>query len=312
MLEVLIPIIGLVIALGVLIRGADIFAGGASALGGGLGMKRPTARVLVGLGAVLPQIAVAIAASRMGNADIVLAYGIGLQIALLCFVHAATVLFGGTRTREHDLSKSELPFFAFGMVLTIFSLFDGVIDRLESVLLLSIGLVYLAHLFLRAHEEGKLRSEAKPAIRIHTIGFMVGGLIALGFGAKISIDMIERLGGVFMLPVSFLALIVLAFGTAFPHMVHAVRGVREADRMIVPDSFLGTSTIGLLFMIGIPGFSQTLITDKATLALGLPFMIVLSLVVGILGLTARSMRWEGVALLMLYAFFIVKLVIFLL
>jgi cation:H+ antiporter len=311
-MEIIIPILGLLVALAVLVRGADVFVDGATALGGALGMSSFAIGVLiVGFGTSLPEFASSFAAVLQGSTDIAIANVVGSNITNVLLIVGLTTIIGGAIYIKQDLLKTELPVFFIATTHVVFSLRDGVIDRLESVLLLGTFAAYVWYLFVESRNGTSEGQDQRPPIRMQSIGFIIGGLAALILGAKISVDMIERLGEALSIPVGLISITVLAIGTSLPELFVSVRAALRKEVDLAIGNIFGSNAFNALFVIGIPGLLMPLTADTITMELGLPVMIAASLILVIAGLSTRIMRWEGIMMLMFFAFFIAKLTVYL-
>jgi cation:H+ antiporter len=310
-MEILIPIIGLILGLVVLVRGADIFVDGATSIGRSLGMSQFIVGVLiVGFGTSLPEFASSFAAALGGATDIAIANVIGSNITNVLLIVGLTTIIGGTLYIKQDLIQTELPVFFIATTHVVFSLRDGVIDRLEAALLLSTFGAYVWYLLAQSGDKDG-DGAARPPIRMHSIGYIIGGLAALIVGAKISVNMITELGELLAIPVGLISITVLAIGTSLPELFVSVRAALRNELDLAIGNIFGSNAFNALFVLGIPGILMPLQADTITMELGLPVMIAASLILVIAGLSRRIMRWEGIMMLMFFAFFIIKLAVYL-
>jgi cation:H+ antiporter len=306
-MEVLVPIIGLIIALAVLARGVDIFTGGAKSLGSAFGMGARTIDVLVvGFGSSLPVLVVSLTALLQGSSDIALAYVVGSNIANILLILGISAFALGTLHVKADRDGTGITVFVLATVFMVLMLQDGVVDRLEALFLLGSCVAYVWHL-RDGGEEGTI---IRPSIRIQSVGYVIGGLAAIVVGALISIDMIGRLGTLLDVSLGLLALTVLAFGTTLPSLIGAIRSARHNDHALVIGSILSAHVFNTFFIIGILGMVTALTTDAVTVKVGLPILVASSLMVVIFAQVMRIGRFEGMMLLILFGYFLAKLIPF--
>ena len=61
-------------------------------------------------------------------------------------------------------------------------------------------------------------------------------------------------------------------------------------------------------VIGVSGLISPLVADKVVMGIGISVLIVASAILFINGLAKQVMRWEGMIMLLLFGFFIIKLI----
>lgn len=311
MLDILVPALGLLLGLAFLVRGADLAISGAKKIGTALGMSPLMVGVLiVGVGTALPELVTSLIATISGHTDVAVATVVGSNIVNILLVLGLSALVGRQLVLRENTSLREISAFAFASTLLVFVLVDGVIDTTDALLFLGVGGAYCGHVFRMSRARSE-ESTRETALQGHLIGFVVGGLALLALGAKISIDTLTQLGFVFAIPPGIIAITVLAVGTSLPELVVSVRAAYRGENEIALGNILGSNVFNTLFVLGISGLIAPLSPDVLTQELGIPVMVVASVFLFALGISKQVLRWEGIAMLLLYAFFVAKLVIYL-
>jgi len=125
-------------ALYVLVRGADLFVEGAKRIGAHFGMTSFAIGVLiVGLGTSLPELASSLAAVLAGSTEIVIANAVGSNITNILLIVGLLAMLGGPVVINKNLLKTELPIFSIATIHFIASVYDGMIDLIEALLLVA-------------------------------------------------------------------------------------------------------------------------------------------------------------------------------
>jgi cation:H+ antiporter len=312
MIEIIAPIITLCIALFILIKGADAFIDGAKDVGASLGMSSFAIGVLiVGMGTSLPEFASSFAAALQGSTEIVIANVVGSNITNILLIVGIVALVGGTIRVKKDLLVSELPVFFIATTHFLLALWDGVIDRVEAFLLLGTFLAYLWYLFVEsADDHPDAVSVVRPKLERKSVMLIVFGLVGLLVGAKYSVDMIVEIGTLLSVPVAFLSITVLAIGTSLPELLVSLKAVLKKEHELGIGNIFGSNVFNMLLVVGVPGVLMQLQADAIVMTLGLPVLLAASLILFVAGLSKRIMRWEGIMMVMFFAFFIVKLTAF--
>lgn len=304
----------LLVALFALIRGADTFVVGATQIGASLGMSKFAIGVLiVGFGTSFPELASSVAAIIQNSPEIVVANAVGSNITNILLVVGLIVIIGGKIVIKRDLIKSELPIFFIATTHFIAMIYDGVVDRLESVLLVATFGAYIWYLFGEAEDEDKvdLKKEGrKPGLEAKSLAFFVIGLVAVLAGAQYAIEMVINLGTALSIPVEVISIAAIALGTSLPELFVALKAVRNGDGEIAIGSIFGSNAFNILMVVGIPGLFMALPASEVVTSLGLPILLAASAIFFVNGLARQVMRWEGLMMIIFFAFFLLKLVQF--
>jgi cation:H+ antiporter len=83
---------------------------------------------------------------------------------------------------------------------------------------------------------------------------------------------------------------------------------KEVDLAI--GNIFGSNAFNILLVVGIPGLIAPLVAGEVVMELGLVVMLAASLILFVNGLARQVQKWEGVMMILFFAFFIVKLVEF--
>ena len=305
----------LLAALFVLIRGADTFVVGASQIGSSLGMTPFAIGVLiVGFGTSFPELASSVAAVLQNSPEIVVANAVGSNITNILLVVGFIVLLSGKIVIKRDLIKSELPIFFIATAHFTAMIYDGVVDRVESLLLVGTFAAYIWYLFADAEDEDNvdLQKEQgrRPRLQAKSLAFFALGLIAVVTGAHYAIEMVINIGGALDVPVEIISIAAIALGTSLPELFVAIKSVQRGEGELAIGSIFGSNAFNILLVVGVPGLFATLIAGPVVVELGLPILLAASAIFFVNGLARQINRWEGAMMLLFFAFFAIKLVAF--
>lgn len=304
----------LLVALFVLVKGADYFIEGAKELGASLGMSSFVIGVLiVGFGTSLPELASSIAAAIQGATEIVVANAVGSNITNILLVVGLLATIGGRIVIKRDLIKTELPVFFIATVHFVAVIFDGQVDRIEALLLLGTFAAYMWYLFYEAGNGDRVkltRGGKRTHIEPRTLLFLGGGLIAVLVGAKYTVDAVTALALGFSVPIGLVSITAIALGTSLPELFVTVRAARTGQGELAIGNIFGSNAFNILMVIGLPALITPLVVGEVVLQLGLPILVAASLIFFVSGLARQIMRWEGMMMLIFFAFFLTKLFAF--
>ncbi|NBD73995.1 calcium/sodium antiporter [Patescibacteria group bacterium] len=322
MFELLFWVVVFAVALGVMVKGADLFLSGAERIGLDLGFSPFVIGVfVVGVGTSLPELTSGIVALIEGAPEIVTANAVGSNVTNIFLVGGIIAVLGGKIAITRNLLDAELPFFVISTSLFLAVAFDGEVTFVEALMLAATYAVYLSYLFstdVRGEHDLVIEAEEKVIKRErrllkylpHGTSFLLAlaGLGALVLGAKFVVDAVVALAAILGLTTGVIAMIAIALGTSLPEVSVSVRALQTGKFAVALGNLFGSNAFNVLLAVGIPGLFATLPLGPSTFAVGVPMLAVASVIYLVIGLAQKMYRWEGVLFLILYLFFVLKLV----
>ena len=305
----------LVGALYVLVRGADLFVEGAKRIGAHFGMTSFAIGVLiVGLGTSLPELASSLAAVLAGSTEIVIANAVGSNITNILLIVGLLAMLGGPVVINKNLLKTELPIFSIATIHFIASVYDGMIDRIEALLLVGTLSAYLWYLFSpsnTAKEEMEVSDqEGKSKVAVKDVVFVVLGIAAVLLGAHYTVEMAVNIATGLAIPLGLVSIGAIAIGTSLPELFVSLQAIKNKEVDLAIGNIFGSNAFNILLVVGLPGLIAPLVAGEVVMELGLVVMLAASLILFVNGLASQIQKWEGVMMLLFFAFFMVKLVQF--
>lgn len=307
-------VVYLAFAMFALVRGADTFVTGAKQMGAALGMSRFAIGVLiVGFGTSLPELASSIAAALDGATEIVIANAVGSNIANILLIVGILATFGGRVVIKRDLIKTELPIFFIATVHFLAAIYDGHVDRLEAVLLVGTFAAYMWYLFVEARSEDSVELQSagrRPHLQGKSVAFIIIGVAAVLIGAHYTVEMVVNIAGLMSVPLGLVTIAAIAIGTSLPELFVSLQAIKSGESELAIGNIFGSNAFNMLIVVGIPGLLTPLIADKVVMNLGLQILLAASAIFFVNGLARQIMRWEGMMMLLFFAFFLMKLASF--
>jgi len=324
-------IIIFIAALIVLVKGADWLLDGAEKIGVAVGFSPFVVGVLlVGIGTSFPELVSSIAAVIKDVPEVVVANVVGSNIANILLVIGFAAIIARNLTVTKSLIDLDLPLVALSTVLFLGVVVDGVISPYEAGILILGYIIYFFYTVRSQHDEAADREDivdvippprykktiAKPEtvqilrtpeMVLRNIGLLVIGGIALTIGAKYLIDSVIALSEILAIGTGTIALVAVAFGTSLPEVVVSIKAARQQKNEMVLGNVLGSNVFNVLVVVGIPGLFGGLHLDENTFYIGLPVMIVATILFIISGISRRIHNFEGMMYILIYILFITKL-----
>jgi cation:H+ antiporter len=293
-----------------------MFIDSASALGVRMGMSPFVIGVLiVGMGTSLPEFASSIAAVLSDAPEIVVANVVGSNITnILLIVGLMALLSHRVITIRRDLLRTELPLFVIATTHFVFIISDGVITRLEALLLLGTFAAYLWYIISEPSNadefEGQDDAKAAHARLSWTLVFLVVGLGAVVAGAHFTVASAIMIATILEIPLGIVSILGIAIGTSLPELVVSLQALKTGAADLAIGNIFGSNAMNMLFVAGFPALFWTLQADEVVMGIGIHILVAASVIFLIHGLSRRLMRWEGLMLLLFFVFFVIQLFTF--
>ncbi len=264
-MEIVIQIGLLILGFVMLIKGADWFVGGASTLADKLGIPQLVIGLtIVAMGTSAPEAAVSISAALKnteGNDSAAIAIGnvVGSNIMNILLILGITAVITAVAVQTSTL-KYELPFLLAVTVL-LFGLgyFDGVVTRIDGIILWACFILYLLYL-LRMAKKGQASLEEAETVNsgpLVLLLLLVGGAACIIIGSNITVDAATELARIFGMSERLIGLTIVAFGTSLPELITSTTAAIKKKADIAVGNIVGSNVFNILFVIG----TTALLTD---------------------------------------------------
>jgi cation:H+ antiporter len=300
-------------ALYVLLKGSDLFVERSKKVGESIGISPFVTGVLfVAFGTSLPELATSVVAVFQGATTIVLANVVGSNITNILLIIGLLATIGGSMMVSKDLVKNGLPAFFISASLFLLLIFDGTVDVVDALLLLAVFGAYLWHLLVGSkHDDSFLAKETKPPFQFKELGLIFLGLAGVIVGAHFAVDMTVNIATAFAVPLTIISIIAIAMGTSLPELFVSIHAFKKGEIDLALGNIYGSNVFNILIVLGIPALIVPLVADEIIMQVGIPIMVVATIIAFVCGLMRKIKRWEGIAMLALFVFFLFKLTMFL-
>ncbi len=299
----LVDIILFVVALSVLVYASDRFIAAAESIGLSLGISPFIIGVtIVAFGTSLPELATSVASVFAGNSQIVIGNVIGSNITNVLLVLGLTAFIGRDIILDIDVMDVDMPLLVVSAFFLYFVISDLCVTTLEAILFL----VALGLFLYNSIGSVTGNSEEKTKVSPMTYLIVVISGIFVFLGAKFTIVAISHISEAFGVGQDVIALTAVALGTSLPEVMVSIAAARRGKHAIAVGNVLGSNIFNTYAVTGIPALMSTIVIPPNTIQFSAPFMVFVSLIFAFMCVTKRISRWEGVTLLLLYAFFLAE------
>ena len=246
--EVIVLIVGFVM----LVKGADWFVDGASAIARRFGIPQMViALTVVAMGTSAPEVAVGLSAAFRGNADITIGSIVGSNILNILIILGVSAV-----ATDLDVARStirmEIPFMlaVTGGLLLLGT--DGAVGAGNGIVLLLLFGGYLFYLYRMAKKGGEEPAEAvldQPVKRC--VGMTVVGLVLIIWGSSITVNMASDIAREFGMSERLIALTIVSMGTSLPELFTSVNAALKGNADIAIGNIVGSNIFNILFIVGL-------------------------------------------------------------
>ena len=317
-----------ILSLAILVKSADWFVESSEKIG--LALKISPfiiGMTIVAIGTSFPELASSIAATLKGATEIVAANTVGSNIANILLIVGLSAVAARVLIVRRSLIDLDAPLLGVATFLFIFVMWDKEIVFGEGILLIFGFLIYLLYTIFHSREKEEETPEAAEVLpsrverreieaKIEKIPeklnfkvflFLILGMAGLAVGANYTIEAMLKISDILKIATSLVAITALAIGTSLPELVVSIQAASKKKYEIALGNIFGSNVFNILLVAGIPALIRPLVVDELTFRIGLPFLVIATLLFIISGISRRIHIWEGAMYLLLYILFIIKL-----
>lgn len=311
-MDFVIQVLLLVAGFGMLVKGADWFVEGASAIADRFGIPQ----IIIGLtivafGTSAPEAAISISAALKGNAGLTIGNVIGSNILNILLILGITSLITTLKLQKSTM-KYEIPYV---IVVTVLLLVLGIsgnqVGRVDGLILWIFMILFLVYLFRMAKKgeaviEEPENGEPMGGFKMLLLTVVGGALIILG--SDVTVDSATKLAEMFGLSERLIGLTIVAFGTSLPELITSVTAGIKGKADIAIGNIVGSNIFNILFVVG----TAALITPVA-FASNFVFDSIVAIAAAVLLLLCvikdqKLKRMGGIIMLIGYAAYFVYLI----
>ena len=323
-------IIILIVGFFLLIKGADFFVEGSSAVAKRLRIPSMIiGMTIVAMGTSLPECAVSVTASLTGNNTLAISNAIGSNIFNLLVVCGVCSLFVPLAVQKSTLQKEfPLSIFCAGLLLLLGYL-GMTLGHIDGIILIIIFAGYLLWMIqsarnarnqtfadedsdtagsktsLSAEEIEQVASNINLLPAWKCIIFILGGMIAIKYGGDFVVNGASTIASSLGLSQTLIGLTIIAMGTSLPELVTSIVAAKKDEVDMAVGNVIGSNIFNILLVLGVAaaispvGFIMENMIDIA-------FLILISVITLVFAWTSKEInRKEGIIMLLLYAVYMV-------
>ncbi len=322
--EVLLAVVMLVLGFVFLIKGADFFVEGSSAIA--RKFRVPPLIIgmtIVAMGTSLPELSVSVSASIKGSNALAVSNAVGSNLFNLMVVLGASAVISKMSV-TNDVLRRDFPFSIFCEALLLgLGIIEMKISRTDGGILLVIFVIFL---FIMVKTAMSARKESLQAESVNgasglndettgenpedipilkNILFIIGGAVAIKFGGDWVVSGATTIALAIGISENLVGLTIVACGTSLPELVTSMVAAKKNELDMAVGNVVGSNIFNVLMILGVAAvFSPiTFITQNIV---DIAVLLVFSVLAWFFCLTRKCLeRKEGIVMLLLYVVYLV-------
>jgi cation:H+ antiporter len=300
------------VGIGLVVKGSDVFVDASVWISDVSGISKAViGATLVSLATTAPEHLVSVISVVKGSYALSVGNAVGSMIVNLGVAFALLALFARGKTDDKLFGVKGLIMIASAGLLLLLSL-NGVISVWEACVLLA---VYAAFTFInirysRDKEVAMRKPTNKKEIIINVLKFVLG-ITALVFGANLMVDNAQKIAAALGVSEAIIGLTVVAVGTSLPEIATSVTAIAKKQNSLSIGNIVGANIADATLILATSAFAGgKLLVSGTAVSIDLPVVLLLALVAVVPPLLfKKTFRWQGFALLGLYALYVVYLIV---
>ncbi len=307
------------VGLVLLIKGGDWFVDGAT----GLATRFHLPDIVVGatvvsIGTTLPEVMVSATGALQGQGAMAYGNAIGSIICNTSLIAAISVACNPGPVNVKTMKMPVIFFFSSAALYCLAAYILGEFPRWMGFVMLAIFVVYtflnvrngLKNPETSAEEEDG--DEKKERALWMELLLLVVGAAVIAVGADLLVEHGTIIAQTLGVPETVIALTFVALGTSLPELVTTITSLKKGRASLGIGNVIGANVFNLVLVSGVAvslapfevPVGKMLLGINGSLVLDIPLMIAVMLLLTVPALTKKKLeRWQGIALLCIYAAF---------
>ena len=313
---VLLFAVGLVL----LIKGGDWFVDGATGIATRFNLPDiVVGATVVSIGTTLPEVMVSATGALQGQGAMAYGNAIGSIICNTSLIAAISVACNPGPVNVKTMKMPVIFFFSSAALYCLAAYILGEFPRWMGLVMLTIFIVYTV-LNVRnglknpdaASDEGEEEESGKPKQLWQELLLLVVGAAVIAVGADFLVENGTFIAQELGVPETVIALTFVALGTSLPELVTTITSLRKGRASLGIGNVIGANVFNLVLVSGVAvtlapfevPVGKLLLGQNASLVLDIPVMLGVMLLLTVPALATKKLhRWQGIALLCIYAAF---------
>lgn len=251
-----------------------------------------------------PELFVGINAAMAGKPQISLGDVLGSNVANVGLILGVGLLISGIQS-SRDTMRRDFPVALLAPLALGFLAFDGMLSRLDGIVLLAMFIAWLAAVIVEARKQRGVNGRTAPAKHgVVTLVLCFVGFALLVMGGRFVVSGAKGIATVWGIGAFVIGATIVALGTSVPELAATVISQLRGHHEIGLGTILGSNIFNTLAIVGIVAVISPIAVDRREVVAALAF-----------GLGTVALTWpprngfihrrRGFLLLMLYVMYVI-------
>lgn len=301
-------------AMGVLVYGADIVIRQSEKIALHFNISEfVIGATLIALGTSLPEMAASISASYQGKADMAISNVIGSNILNIALILGLTFLIARKIKPARDLFENDSAWLILPLLIFLLTIYDGVITRIDGVLLAFVMLAYV--LYLRSNsdkvniEEIDEDLKKEPFNWMKTIGFLIVGFVFVTGGADFAVQSGSNIALDFGVSEWVVGLVLISLGTSLPELVVSIVAARKDKADMAIGNIIGSNLANVAVAVAAAALVAPISIDVVKNLYDIAILVAVTFTLVFITANKFYNKAAGIILLIIFTLFIQNVMI---
>lgn len=267
-----------------------------------------TGFLLLGFATSLPELFIGIAAATSKNASLALGNVLGANILDLTLVTGIPIVLARSMrvAGEHE-KRDALWMFFLALLPLVLMVLGKSLSRLDGAILIAVFVVYAYHLlrerkgFHRHMRDGV----SKEGVVVYSVLFVLS-VVVLFYASTVAVTFATRISESLALPSIFIGLFVLSLGTTLPELSVNITAALKREGEVAVGNIVGSVVSNSTLVLGVTALIYPIEANFLYFLSASVFMLMAAFLFAAFIDAGKRLYWkEGVALILLYVFFLV-------
>lgn len=304
----LIPVLGFLISLALLVKGADWVVSGALHIARLLRVNEFIISVtIVSFGTTLPEFLSSISAVLNNSPEMAFGTVIGSNIANITIILGIAAIIGKI-VITWDVMEMDVPLLIASTITTVAVFVDYQLTLIEAAILV---FMYLAFLVKTIFHEKRGIQQKHEGLDVKTFLLFALGFLFIHFGAKHIIPYALEMSKSFGISTAFIGLVLIAVGTSLPELMVSIEAGLRGKGNISIGNLIGANIFNALANLGVAGIlssllSKTFVIEQGFMSKALGTMLGVTLLFLFVIFDKKITKFEGFLMLTLYVLLLIN------
>ncbi len=271
--------------------------------------------ILVGFATTAPEFTVSVLSAVRGFPEIALGNAVGSVIVDDALALGLGIIVAPKAIQVEKRSLRLFGLFLIAIDLLAFMLsLNGVLNRWEGLVLLSVLAVYLFYIIHTENKKRKVSPAVNEELAAHTKSGRIGlqllrffaGVAGVVLASEFLIDSSVFVAKYFGASEAVIGLTLVAIGTSIPEIVTCIVAARKGHGDLALGDIIGADILNILWIIGAASVANPIRVQQRVIFYAFPWMLG---IVGLMLVFSRwrytLQRWKGFVLIIVYLIYII-------